>query len=347
MNSSQLIAELSDQILYSYCSKAISAIILQEYLLTFSSEVEVVWKRKLTTFTSILFLLNRYITLFTALFDLAPTMNAYVNHAICGFSETVSTGSQLVLFFIWAVFSALRVFSVGNRNKALTVITFGLGVVPFLVNMYPLVMEIATSTSLEGRCIEPWVPSRTLIDILEPVTRVSSILSDCVVLYVTLSNAYSLRSNESNPVKSSLFKLLVKDGTLYFLSLLSLNCIQLVLWITNTFRYFSLFITSISSIIISRFILDLREIFHSSTRPSFLDTQYSEPTRLSTVQFTSIEAASLATRQSGVSLDLPQPTESDEQPISPMELHQDTIPKDEVPGGEKAGADDYRTRQVV
>ncbi|OCH84399.1 hypothetical protein OBBRIDRAFT_409444 [Obba rivulosa] len=71
-----------------------------------------------------------------------------------------------------------------------------------------------------------------------------------------------------------------------------MNSIQLTLWITNKFQYFSSFTILLSSMVISRFILALRNIYFSSTRPSFLRTQYSPPSQLSTVHFTWTEAES-------------------------------------------------------
>jgi len=346
MDSSQVIAELSDHILQDYYTAALNVIILQEYLVTFSSEVEVVWKRKLSTFTSILFLLNRYITLCNALLLLAIP-NALPNDAICKLSVVVSLCTQVTSYVIWAAFSALRVFSLGNRNTALTAVTFGLGVVPFCVNMYLFIMELATVKFVEGNCVIHWLPSQILIDILEPVTRVSFILGDISVLYVTLSNAYSLRSKGSSQLSSSLFNVLVRDGIFYFVLLLLLDCIQLALWITNIFPEFSQLTTYISSIIISRFILDLRGVYLSSTRPSSLDTQCFERTREPTLHFTSIEAASLEMRQSGMSPGTPQATKGDKETTLPEELHGDKIIDNEVPGAERDDADDHRSQQVV
>jgi len=340
--SSQLISEQSEQVVLNYIVFISTTCVIYEYCVTLSSEVEFIWKHKLTTSTSIMFFLNRYNTLFCVLLASATAVVPTTN-AICKFYQAVGDVSGLISFVVWAIFSGLRVYSMDRRKKALAMLAFGLGMVPFCTNLYPYIMQaVLATTSFEGQCTSPWTLPQMWTDILEPATRVSLMLGDAIVLYATLSSNYSLRSRlGSSQVKSSLCSLLVRNGTFYFASLLILNCMQLAFWITNTFQFFSDITLPISSIIISRFILDLREIYFSSTRPSFLNAQYSESNGLSTVHFTSIEAASFAVRQSGASPDSEQLVGVGQKLKSPEELQDDMIPEDEVPGVKRDDADGH------
>ncbi|KZT08754.1 uncharacterized protein LAESUDRAFT_723684 [Laetiporus sulphureus 93-53] len=65
--------------------------------------------------------------------------------------------------------------------------------------------------------------------------------------------------------KGSIATVLMRDGTLYFMALLLLNILQIVIKIRyensqNTADYVVLFLPPISSILISRFILNLRQV---------------------------------------------------------------------------------------
>ncbi|EMD35581.1 hypothetical protein CERSUDRAFT_96693 [Gelatoporia subvermispora B] len=69
------------------------------------------------------------------------------------------------------------------------------------------------------------------------------------------------RQNVWNP----LLNLLLRDGTLYFLALLSLNALSIAGWISDVFTVASTFSIPLSSIIISHFLLNLRKITNVST----------------------------------------------------------------------------------
>jgi len=119
---------------------------------------------------------------------------------------------------------------------------------------------------------------------------------DSIVLHTTLSNARSSRVSESSIIKASLLTLLVRDGTLYFGTLLLMNCVQIALWVTNIFPHFATFIQPVSSIVVSRFILTLRKIYLSSSRPSFIHAQYTLPSQLTSVRFTTTEGDGFTAR---------------------------------------------------
>ncbi|OCH84395.1 hypothetical protein OBBRIDRAFT_799112 [Obba rivulosa] len=286
----------------------VSALVIYDYLLTLSREVEVIWRKQLTNATSIIFLINRYNALFQAVMSLcfvsvrfSTDMLTWLDVSckiLLGFSQC----SALVSIAIWAVFSALRVYTIGSRNVFLTSVALCLGLVPFGTNAISTVKRLSAPAFIgHNYCISSYVPpddasdrwviflSLTQVLKVVVITRVCLSLSDLIVLYVTLVNTYSSGvTAQASEIKPSLLTLLIRDGVL----LLALNSTQVILWLTNTL--FSLrTILRISSIVISRFIMSLREVYFSSTRPSFLLTQYTPPSQLSTVQFTSVGAEGL------------------------------------------------------
>ncbi|KAH9929396.1 uncharacterized protein B0H18DRAFT_1117435 [Fomitopsis serialis] len=68
--------------------------------------------------------------------------------------------------------------------------------------------------------------------------------------------------------KATLTTLLLRDGTIYFSVLLALNVAGAVLYTTDIFRDFSLIFHTISTILLSRFFLNLRDAVLVPSMPS-------------------------------------------------------------------------------
>ncbi|OCH84400.1 hypothetical protein OBBRIDRAFT_829504 [Obba rivulosa] len=291
-------AALASQLYQSYISElfqlASCVIVLHEYAATFEQEMEAIWSRKLTNITSILFLLNRYNTLFQAV---TVTAFSFFGNQRCWFStlsSTITSAFVLVSYVVWAAFSALRVYSIDGRNLHLGLITLVLGLVPFGTNLYGTFIQVSSMILLDDICIIDWNPRSIKNDIVMVVTHASLVLCDILVLYATLSNIHlPRRAAVSCHIRASIMSLLIRDGILYFSLLLLLNCTHIVLWVTGQFEYISTLTIPIYSIIISRFILTLRTIYLSFNRSSIMRTQYAPPSHISTVHFTSFEAQSI------------------------------------------------------
>ncbi|KAI0916180.1 hypothetical protein AcV5_003188 [Taiwanofungus camphoratus] len=91
-------------------------------------------------------------------------------------------------------------------------------------------------------------------------TRICLIVSDLIVVAVTWYNTHDFMHPIQSHVKHSLAKLLTRDGTLYFLLLLMINIIHIILFTLNVFQDFAGFTAPISSILMSRFLLNIRQI---------------------------------------------------------------------------------------
>ncbi|OCH84393.1 hypothetical protein OBBRIDRAFT_891812 [Obba rivulosa] len=287
--NAQIISELSQNQIVEYCDLAVAVLIFHEYLATFTMEVEVIWTRKLSNLTTVLFLINRYNSLLQALIS-ATSLNIVIRSNMgCRVWAAVVNGPEFVFFATWALFCALRVYSLNTRKLLYASVVLGVGLVPLGINLYPVIKQVATSSLFEGSCVLNWVPPLLWDDMFTVASRGSVLICDVMVLYSTLSNTWSLRTaRDSTQVKSSLVTLMVWNGTFYFVAALCLNSIQAALWTSNTFEFFGAFTTQITSVMISRFILQLRKIYFSSARPSFLNTQYSELSHLSALHFATI-----------------------------------------------------------
>ncbi|OCH87695.1 hypothetical protein OBBRIDRAFT_837171 [Obba rivulosa] len=107
-------------------------------------------------------------------------------------------------------------------------------------------------------------------------TRTSVIAADILILFVTWSKTYgTLRNARRSDIKVPISTLLLRDGTLYFIVLLVVNIMNIVGWYTDVFvETASLFSTPLSSIIITHFLLNLRQAANAPEDDNHVDTLY-------------------------------------------------------------------------
>lgn len=277
---SELEGEIAYQVQLGFiqncCMVAVSGLVFYEHATTLSQEIELIWARKKSGVT-VIFALNRWFTVGLAVSMLLLVPNWDTNIA-CEAVNILLPVFQLLLSIIWAAFSALRVYAIGGREWRLALVTLTLGIVPIATNLASDVKTVYTSIfvpSIGTLCNDIPLLSNDANIILLVLTRSCLIASDAIILVVTWLKTYRIKreADEVN-VKTSIVTLLLRDGTIYFGVLLILNVLHLVLSLTNVFLDVTYFVTSLSSIIISRFLLNLRQIGLSghdeNQRPSFV-----------------------------------------------------------------------------
>ncbi|KZT02865.1 uncharacterized protein LAESUDRAFT_729856 [Laetiporus sulphureus 93-53] len=288
----------------AFCQAAITTVLLYDYGLTFGQEVQHFWNGPPSK-SAILFFSNRF-ALWCGAIATGSTwiFFGYIVHQrsvdsdmveVCNVINIMAILLGSVPYIIWAAFSALRVYAVSERAWSWTALALGTSLVPFLANVW-----FATKQSCNpDQIVSLWLTTPHLstssanIKRVLIATRVSSILSDLMVLSATWYCTYHvlLPRNDSN-VKTSLSKLLLRDGSLYFLFLLALNVSHTVIFYIYDIDFLEQFIPSSMIIIISRFMLKIREVHFSTEDPlasddaSYIDEEMpSTYSHLSTVIF--------------------------------------------------------------
>ncbi|TBU27604.1 hypothetical protein BD311DRAFT_778821 [Dichomitus squalens] len=177
-------------IFIDYCSLfAEAALIFHEYLITFDSEVRLMWRRKITG-ASIIFFLNRYIMLLSQLFIL-PTW-APVSDLSCAALGWLDVIFNLAPYFVWNGFATLRVYALTGRDWRIPSIVA-------LLMLGPIAANIILSCSAH---------------IVVLVSRICLIAGDAVVIAVTWWKTYRLkREAEASDIKAPLVTMLLRDGT--------------------------------------------------------------------------------------------------------------------------------------
>ncbi|KAI1783015.1 hypothetical protein LXA43DRAFT_1103125 [Ganoderma leucocontextum] len=268
-DTAAVVAEYASFILSDYCSNAAAALFLYEYLVTIDYEVEIFWKRRFTG-ASALFFLNRYLRLLFYISELVfwaalstPTRGTGSSGLFsCATLTRFTFVFGLFAYVVWAAFSALRMLAVSSKNWFLSILVFGLSLVPFAVDL--------ANMSLRGEktyaSLRPLVTCPTYADVELPVTiagRTCLMAADCLLIFVTWF-ALSRRTLFSASPNTFAFVLLC-DGTIYFVILLILNTLHLAFSVAslvtpalqNTSNLI-IFVEPITAILVQRFLIHLQ-----------------------------------------------------------------------------------------
>jgi len=254
-------------VIEDYCYIAGAALLLYDTAITLGQEVELIWIRRRSAVT-VLFLVNRVLSIMMAVSMVLGAPN-WPQLTSCTGITTFGMIPQLLLFFVWAAFSALRVYAIGGQAWRTASLVFILSCAPFATNLYIDTKYQFQEYPLAYICVAiPSTPTNILI-IMEVIARTSVIISDAIVLGVTWQHTYSLMKHASAVnVKTSLATLLLRDGTIFFVTLLALNAAQLgnyIRLITASGTDISYWVTTFSCIVVSRFILGLRQLSQQDT----------------------------------------------------------------------------------
>ncbi|KAL7285753.1 hypothetical protein ACG7TL_000862 [Trametes sanguinea] len=272
-------------------------LLLYDWLLSFSQEVRFGWPQ-LKTGASALYLLSRYsiIIMYLINFYQAHTLEVHRQFAVFPDNDLprsfdsckgIAWFNNVVSAFILlspAVFSTLRVYALTGRNKHLSALTFLLGIAPFAVNVTTdYKNQIMILPDPLGCGAINTAPPR-LQWALTLTSRIPAILCDILVIAITWVKTFRINwlardvLNKSGVSHTTLHSVMLESGTIYFLTLLCLNILQIVMNILILLDfgdggYVTQLIDPITSILVARFILNLRaanEPLHVSTNASFL-----------------------------------------------------------------------------
>ncbi|KAI0365794.1 hypothetical protein BV20DRAFT_1056178 [Pilatotrama ljubarskyi] len=299
------------------------ALLAYDHLLTFSDEVHFVWGRKFSGAT-VVFVLNRYVTLFSKIVlpistfwwpnqtDKVSTLNMTGGVMClkacrsCAAPVILTEIFTVVAYFVVAVFSALRVYAIWDKDwrPLLLVLIIALSVP--VTNMYHYIQSIpqaflyplygcAESTTLDEDQLDAYAESSYLVFAskcsssfifrLSLATHTCAIAADLLVLVLTWIKTYEVKKLAAVLRTDASFSyLLLRDGTLYFGTMLILNAVDLIVLRSDViFNPLPIFIDVFTCILISRFMLNLREVAGRASGSGLSTSEVSS--RISTVRF--------------------------------------------------------------
>ncbi|KAJ8487771.1 hypothetical protein ONZ51_g3950 [Trametes cubensis] len=226
----ELIADFQTTYTYNLTFMGAVAWLGWEYLITLDREVRLVWRRKINS-ASVIFLLNRYIMLVQFAVQL-PLSFLISDERYADFMR--ARFDRVAPYFVWAAFSSLRAYAMSNRTWPIAILVYLLSIATACYNIYNFIHLVPLNLPPPIYCI-PTFPGLTV---------------------TFLDQQSAARAN----VKTSLLQLLLRDGTIYFVILLILNVLQIIVRITAQANFITTFEEPLTAILISRFLMNLREI---------------------------------------------------------------------------------------
>ncbi|OCH89118.1 hypothetical protein OBBRIDRAFT_826730 [Obba rivulosa] len=244
------------------CVLAAIAITIQEHITTVADEVEFVWGRRISS-SVLLFHLNRWLILLWAFATLLafPSVSTV---PVCIAQNLSPQGISIMLYLVWAAFSALRVYGVSNGSRFFALVVCTLNVIPAALNIYCSMIsysyDIVNLPVIGTTCIISGTVPKATMTKYTIASRTCIIASDVIVIVMTWRATRRLVQDATRiGIKMPIPTMLLKDGSIYFALLLTLNIIQVAGFATDTFLYaVGIFGTPLSSIIVSRFLLGIR-----------------------------------------------------------------------------------------
>ncbi|KZT00616.1 uncharacterized protein LAESUDRAFT_708688 [Laetiporus sulphureus 93-53] len=216
------------------------ALVVYEHLLDLPREIRFVWLGK-WGWGSVVYVVNRYCILAWAVIYTLPwnIVSLIYANEISGRSfwlTEVHYAEQLL-----KAFSALRVFAVSGRNSIITALVLVLGLAPVITNI-----------------------------VLVILTRCCQIACDAIVL----ATLWFYNRTHLKMVRQMSFRsvatVLLRDGSAYFATLLLLNVLDVILWTRGDVFQETVdeFVIPLTSILISRCLLGMREVVVAPTESS-------------------------------------------------------------------------------
>ncbi|KAI8978294.1 hypothetical protein BD414DRAFT_150706 [Trametes punicea] len=189
---------------------------------------------------------------------------------------------------IWAVFSTLRGYALSGRRWWVAPLIFTFYVPHLVCNCIYYSKLVPTLAPPPFNCLlASGLPEETWIQ-YTIAGRVCLIVGDMIVLAITWHSTFGIAKAVSiMRMRMSLTNAILKDGTLYFVCLLILNVVNIIINAIPNSSAVSAFQDPITSILVSRFLLNLRDTLGNnerSSRPSFVRSFHGQSV-LTSVQF--------------------------------------------------------------
>ncbi|KAI1782024.1 hypothetical protein LXA43DRAFT_1151863, partial [Ganoderma leucocontextum] len=246
---------------------------------TLPHEVQLFWNKKARPLSAILYFSNKYLNLLAQVINLLDlSALKVVGDCSCARVILVDSTFLYLAFLPPAAFAGLRAYTL-TRRRWLSALVFLLSSTSFATNMVFFGFDLSAGTqvpmmgceehaTIPPSLVIPWTPPRN-VDMHSTVfitNRISTILADTFLVAITwkqfLREGVSMKNNLEIMKKKGLVWIMLCDASMiYFVVLLMLNITHLVLTELSVSARLSgaLLLFRISSVLVSRFLLDLQE----------------------------------------------------------------------------------------
>jgi len=240
-----------------YWQLASFIMLIYDHMLTFSEEIERVWKQKITG-ASVLFLLNRYLTPLQFIVIVVAFQDPGWTKKACHDYVKFEGASTVALVAICELIMILRVYALYGRSAFV--------LVPLLCLW---VMQITTSAigiqSGFSVPLPPGIPGCILTGSSKMFSAVwwAPLITDSCIFILTL---WKTREYIKNSRRSPTIDLFIRDGAMYFCAIFGANLLNTLIYFlapANMNAVGASFSQLITSVMVSRLVLNLRSVSES------------------------------------------------------------------------------------
>ncbi|EMD35659.1 hypothetical protein CERSUDRAFT_75204 [Gelatoporia subvermispora B] len=245
------VASYNQMLLGNYCSVAATILIFYDYVTTFDRELECVWSRKFGGPT-VLFALNRYVTIvYRILMTLimVPWSSNPQANAICTGIARSSEALNVILQLVVAAFTSLRIYALWDKKITVFAFVFSLGLVSPVMEMWYYTRLAFVPAP------PPFMGCATFVNLTIETGSICNIAVDCAILVLTwLKTGRIWKQSYNMPIKGFLSTILLRD--VQCLNSVPVVCISVLGAVPALTQ-------AVTTILISRFLFNLREIYAS------------------------------------------------------------------------------------
>ncbi|EIW53816.1 uncharacterized protein TRAVEDRAFT_51559 [Trametes versicolor FP-101664 SS1] len=262
-----------------------TVLLLYDVFLTSGQEYRYIWRKSKKWIPQILYLCNRYMYLLYLLLSLGTIPSISDIRYICASLIWLTNVLELLSLVGSAMFTTLRIYALSQKNRILSGIALVLSMVPFVINASTRYQQLPSNLPAPLNCIRTNTASRNLgigcqysdsyrVDSYSRITwtvtiasRGSLILVESLAIAITWHQRRTTIQLRTGFLKRpSLQQVMWENGAVYFLTLVSINMVDMVFVILSiaipfagNSSYVLSFVDPISSILNSHFLLALHE----------------------------------------------------------------------------------------
>jgi len=259
-----------------------SALLVYDYMLTFSSEVEFVWKKPFTLVT-LVFAITRYLPFIDNSIGILYSLEPHIPFSVCVLSSRFQFLSYIMGICIAEIVLILRTMAIWHGNKRIGIFLgmlltgFALPILYYAINYLgnfikpiydpstksvydPSNPVLAEYISKLPACVVPSTSKDPL-----HTSYVLFMVFESVVLLLTLSRARAYRA-ESSKLSRTIFL----DSISFYVLILVLSIINVTVALPGLSRILSILHRNIHSIVTGRIILDIRRAVYESNESGVL-----------------------------------------------------------------------------
>ncbi|OCH85426.1 hypothetical protein OBBRIDRAFT_739885, partial [Obba rivulosa] len=224
-------------------------ILWYDYCITFFLEVDAFWRRFSLSWVSALFVINRYVSLFSIMslmLQYFGDLSEHVSQNQCMYMWHLLTALVGLCFF--SLLLTIRTFALYNRNKWICALLFAVGMAAIAISVWIVVSDMTFVNTPK-----PDLPGRgcNTLNFAQQYFAgawAGGLVFDTLVFALTtfrvIHSAITRRSN--------LYRLMLRDGTLYYGVMVITQAVNITVILVRT-------LNTISSVLIARLMLNLRD----------------------------------------------------------------------------------------